>query len=66
MENTFKRMDTNPGAIVNTDISGLEAYKKHRKLVRESAEMNNRISQLETSVGEIKDLLLQLVKSGKE
>lgn len=54
----FRRDQNNPGAIVNTDINSLKAYRAKRE---EKTEINN----LKKEVSEIKSLLLQLIESNK-
>lgn len=57
MEN-YIRSKSNPGAVVNTDRAGLEAYKKRKQ---RDAEINN----LKEEITEIKALLLQLLEKNK-
>jgi len=49
--------DTSTGAILNCDLTSLEAYKKKKQKAREVDEMKNRQESLETEVSEIKDML---------
>lgn len=55
--NKYIRSKENPGAVLNTDVQSLAAYKaakKKNKLVEESAK---RLDTLETQMSDIKDML---------
>jgi hypothetical protein len=62
MDHKFVRHKENPGAIVNTDINALNAYKMRKKIAEEQS---NRMTKLENDVNDIKNLLLQLVNKEK-
>jgi len=51
----FVRQPDNPGAAMNTDHRGLEAYKKRKQ-------RENEINKLKEDIDEIKSLLQKLVK----
>ena len=57
--------DTTNGAILNTDMEGLEAYKKMRdakNAQRNKLEhLNKEVTNLKDDINEIKDLLLNMV-----
>lgn len=53
--------DTDSGAILNTSVSSLEAYKKQRDHLNKINTVENRISKLEDGMSEIKDLLKELL-----
>ena len=55
---SFVRSSSNPGAVINTDKAGLEAYKKRKQ---REAEINN----LKDEVSEIKAMLKQLLEKTK-
>lgn len=54
--------DTASGAILNVDNARLAAYKKQKKAFMESSNSIKRIDQLENDIGEIKNMLQQLLK----
>lgn len=58
MEHKFIRSENNPGAIVNTDATGLQAYKMRKAKMEEQ---KNKIDKMETELSEIKTLLKQLL-----
>ena len=53
--------DNNTGAILNTSISALEAYKRQRDHLNKINTVEDRISKLEGGMSEIKDLLKELL-----
>ena len=53
--------DNGSGAILNTSAVSLEAYKKQRDHLNKINTVEDRISSLENSMGEIKDLLKELL-----
>lgn len=57
----FVRSETNPGAIVNIDNAGLAAYRRQREIMRNVGTHEDRIKQIENDIGEVKNLLRQLV-----
>ena len=58
----FMRMQDNPGAIINTDNEGLQAYKLAKKrAVDQKAEINN----LKDEIKELKMLVTQLLEKNK-
>lgn len=63
MEKTkeFKRSESNPGALLNTDNSALKAYKQHRETLRKNAKFAERLEKVESCLDEIKQLLLKVV-----
>jgi hypothetical protein len=50
--------DTRSGALLNTDVNALEAYKKRKQTLQQT---EARLDRLESDVGEIKDLLKELI-----
>lgn len=57
----FVRSESNPGAILNVDNTGLAAYRRQREIMRNVGTHEDRIKQIENDIGEVKDLLRQLV-----
>jgi phosphoribosylcarboxyaminoimidazole (NCAIR) mutase len=62
--------DTHTGALLNTDISEVQNYKL-RKQIREKENeekraMKDKIENLENDISDIKDMLIQLLNSGKK
>jgi hypothetical protein len=64
---TFIR-DMNSGALINKDISGLEDYKRKRKMAASQREEINTIrselDSIKSDVSEIKQLMQQLLVKG--
>lgn len=63
----YIRLEKVPGALVNTDSSGLDAYKRQREIKRSMAKAmesnDERLVALENSVEEIKNLLLKVLEN---
>lgn len=58
----YVRQDTNPGAILNVDNSGLAAYKRQREIMRSVGTHEERIKRIEGSLDEIKNLLVAVLE----
>lgn len=58
----FIRQPSNPGAILNVDNSGLQAYKRQRELMRRNINNDSRIEKLETEMSDIKEKLDLILK----
>lgn len=58
MEHKFMRSEQNPGAVINTDVSALQAYKARKKLAEEQKQ---KMERMETELSEIKMMLKQLL-----
>jgi hypothetical protein len=54
--------DTDTGALLNTDLSGLDAYKKAKKKNAEIDGLREKVNSIENDVTEIKNLLLKIVE----
>lgn len=54
--------DVNSGAILNVDNTALEAYRRQKMAVDSAKTANERISKLENDIGDIKQMLQQLLK----
>ena len=53
--------DRDTGAVLNTNLDSLSAYKSKRK---KDLEMNNKIKKLESDIGDIKTMLKELINKG--
>ena len=60
VENVLR--DTRNGALLNTDNSTLEAYKKMKKKNNEINEMKNEIDNTKNDIGDIKNLLNKIAE----
>ena len=60
-EDTNLIRDEENNAVLNTNVSGLEAYKKQRDKQRKVDNMVNDVDKLKTDLKDIKDLLEQLL-----
>jgi hypothetical protein len=60
----FERLETNPGAIINVDNSGLSSYKRQREIMRNVGTHEERIKNIESSLDDIKGLLTKLLENG--
>jgi LPS O-antigen subunit length determinant protein (WzzB/FepE family) len=54
--------DTTTGALLNTDLSGLEAYKKAKKKNAEMDSLKLEVNSIKSEMTEIKNLLIKLVE----
>ena len=54
--------DPNSGAILNVDNNKLAAYKKQKEFFEQRQNDSMRITKLENDIGEIKNMLQQLLK----
>lgn len=61
----YVRQKNNQGALLNVDTAGLTAYKRQREVMRNVSTHEERIKKIESSIDEVKNLLLQLVENGK-
>ena len=55
-------MDPNNGAILNVDNSALEAYRRQNQMISAQKSTTERIDKLENDIGDIKEMLQQLLK----
>ena len=60
----FVRQENNPGALVNVDNTGLTAYKRQREIMRNVGTHEERIKKIESSLDDIKNLLLKVLENG--
>jgi hypothetical protein len=63
MKQDFIRSDKNPGAILNTDSSGLAAYRRNREIMRNVGTHEERIKKIENSIDDIKNMLIKVLES---
>jgi hypothetical protein len=69
MNERFYKIEDNPnlvkdsetGAVINSNASALEAYKKQRAHLNKINTVEDRIGKLEDNMSEIKDLLKELL-----
>lgn len=54
--------DNETGAILNTSISALEAYKKQRSHLGKINTIEREVNHLKSDINEIKDLLRELLR----
>ena len=54
--------DINSGAILNVDNTALEAYRRQKLAIESAKTANEKISKLENDIGDIKEMLQQLLK----
>jgi hypothetical protein len=60
----FARLESNPGALINVDNSGLAAYKRQREIMRNVGTHEERIKKIETTLDDIKGLLIKVLENG--
>jgi hypothetical protein len=60
----FARSENNPGALINVDNSGLSAYKRQREIMRNVGTHEERIKKIETTLDDIKGLLIRVLENG--
>ena len=53
--------DKETGAIINTNMDSLSAYKQKRK---KDIDQKNRIDRMENDIGDIKSMLKELINKG--
>jgi hypothetical protein len=54
--------DPNSGAVLSVDYERLQAYKKQKKFFEDKKNDSERINKLENDIGDIKNMLQQLLK----
>jgi hypothetical protein len=60
----FVRLKDNKGALVNVDNSGLDAYRRQRELMRNLSTHEDRIKNIESSLDDIKSMLIKVLENG--
>lgn len=51
----------NPGAVINTDVGALEAYRRRKMKAVEQENIREKVEQLSEDINEIKMLLRKLI-----
>jgi hypothetical protein len=63
----YIRSNTNPGAVLNIDNSGLEAYRRHREMMKKVYTHEDRLMSVEQTMNDVKTLLEKLLEqNGKD
>lgn len=57
--------DINSGALLNTNVQALEAYRKRREKLNKAEQLENRITTVENTLNELKSLLLAVLAEKK-
>jgi hypothetical protein len=60
----YERQEDNPGALINCDNSGLAAYRRQREIMRNVGTHEERIKNIESSLDDIKNLLIKVLENG--
>jgi tetrahydromethanopterin S-methyltransferase subunit B len=55
-------IDQNSGAVLNVDNGALDAYRRQKAVLEAASDTTKRIEKLENDIGDIKDMLQQLLK----
>ena len=54
--------DTSSGAVLNTNLKSLEAYRKQRDKAKKAEQLESRVAVLESTVQELKNLVRKLTE----
>lgn len=57
--------DINSGALLNTNVQALEAYRKRREKLNKAEQLENRMTTVENTLNELKSLLLAVLAEKK-
>jgi len=57
--------DTKSGALLNTNIKALEAYRKQREKSERQTQLEHRVASLENNINELKSLLVAVLAEKK-
>jgi|APGre2960657404_1045060.scaffolds.fasta_scaffold02466_3 hypothetical protein len=57
--------DTNSGALLNTNVQALEAYRKRREKFSKVDELENKVVSLEQNINELKSLIIAVLAERK-
>jgi hypothetical protein len=57
--------DTNSGAVLNTNVQALEAYRKRREKFSKVDELENKVVSLEQNINELKSLIIAVLAERK-
>jgi len=55
-------IDKNSGAVLNVDNGALDAYRRQKAVLESAKSTTQRIETLENDIGDIKNMLQQLLK----
>lgn len=65
MTNKYVRSNNNPGAVINRDVEGLQAYKDKKRMAAKQREeltaIRSEIDSMKSDFDEIKSLLRELL-----
>ena len=57
--------DINSGALLNTNVQALEAYRKRREKLNKVDTLENRVASLEDTINELKSLIIAVLAEKK-
>lgn len=57
--------DTRSGAILNTNVQALEAYRKRREKLSKVDILENKVASLENTINELKSLVIAVLAEKK-
>lgn len=57
--------DINSGALLNTNVQALEAYRKRREKLNKVDTLENRVASLEETINELKSLVIAVLAEKK-
>jgi hypothetical protein len=57
--------DTRSGAILNTNVQALEAYRKRREKLSKVDTLENKVASLENTINELKSLVIAVLAEKK-
>jgi hypothetical protein len=55
-------IDQTSGAVLNVDNGALDAYRRQKAVLEAASDTTKRIEKLENDIGDIKEMLQQLLK----
>ena len=57
--------DLRSGAVLNTNVQALEAYRKRREKLNKTEQLENRVTTIENTLNELKSLLVAVLAEKK-
>lgn len=57
--------DTSSGAVLNTNVQALEAYRKRREKLNKVDTLENKVASLEDTINELKSLIIAFLAEKK-
>ena len=57
--------DTSSGAVLNTNVQALEAYRRRREKLNKVDTLENRVASLEDTINELKSLIIAVLAEKK-